>query len=174
MHEYILINEILACIALILRQINDPVWVPAPTPELESWNFTGEGRIAKVSYSDPVNADVPLLANANHALSVQETVVSFTNTNSRAVQASCDLTSRSPELVLSVAADVCTLDIWTHINIDTAREIARCIIQPGDPDRPVPSTSPDPSFFPDILGMVAAGSPMAVRTVRTTHSRPTS
>lgn len=64
-HEYILINEILACIALIFRQINDTVWVPALTPKLESWKFTGEDQVVKVSPSRPLYAHVLLLENAD-------------------------------------------------------------------------------------------------------------
>ena len=152
MHEYIHINELLACIALIFRQINDPVWEPALTPELKSWNFTGEGRIIKVSHSHPVKPHIPFLANVYHAHSVQATVVSFTNTYSRVLQASCDLTSQSPELLLSVAAEICIHDMWTDFDFDISREIVRWIIQPDDPDTPVYSTSLDPSPFPVSSG----------------------
>lgn len=65
-HEYILLNEMLACITLIFRQINDPVWAPTLTPKLESWNFTGEGRSVKVSRPHPMNSNISLLAITDH------------------------------------------------------------------------------------------------------------
>lgn len=136
---FFLRSELLACVGLLRCQMNKTIW-DVWKQEFVGWELNAKCVPIKVKLSSKETCSNSPTLHANSCLATQVAFATFTNTQACVAQASCDPSSSSPSLHLTLQASYLLGDRKTGYSQDRARNILRWLLGSDGPSHP---SSPD-------------------------------